>query len=557
MIILTKATSIYTNPQIIKNKIMHLSKNILLAFLTISSFSIMAQPDLDSKDVEVIKDFEANLAETDKLNLNPTLAKVDTTAQRLMYQIPNRNLNVSYLPPKIRPIAIKGAKVQEKYNGYAKLGYGIPNLIYGEGAYHLIEAESYNVGLHLKHLSANNKDIAHQRFMENYAALDGTYHFSEGLAADGTISFFNDQVHFYGYDHAVDTFTKEQVRQRFNTLDLIGKVYNGKQTDEDINYEAAFNIYTFSDNFASRENAFLLNLNGSKWFAEKHLLDINVKGDFTTFKGDTDISNNIFSIAPKFTFHAEKFKFGLGANVVLHEEEFQVFPDIDATVNILGKKLTAFAGWTGDIQKNTFRSLTDYNPFLVSQPQFQNSNYQKYYGGISGTVQFVEYELQLGNKSVDGLPLYLNDLTDPKRFQVLYDTANIFYVSGLAGFDLTKDLTLNLSMTINKFDLENEKRPWHIPTTEFNVAATYKTLKDKLFLKAECYVSDAVYFKNAMGDAEQLNSLLDLSIGAEYFFTKNIGVFADINNFASNRRVRWNGYPNYGLNLYGGVSAKF
>ncbi len=536
---------------------MSLFKNILLSFLFITSFSLVAQPGLDSKDVEVIKDFEANLAETDKLNLNPTLPAVDTSAQRLMYQIPNRNLDVNYLPPKIRPIAIKGAEVQEKYNGYAKLGYGIPNMIYGEGAYHLIEEEQYNVGLHLKHVSANNKDIEHQRFMENYTAIDGSYHFNEGLAADGAISFLNDQVHFYGYDHTVDTFSRDQVKQRFNTLDLTGKIYNGKQTDADFNYEGAVNVYTISDNYASRENAFSLNLSGAKWIAEKHLLDVNLKGDFTKFKGDQDFNNNIFTIAPKFTFHGEKFKIGLGANAVLHEEEFQFSPDIDAAVNILGKKLTAFAGWTGNLQKNTFRTLTDYNPFLISQPTFQNSKYNQYYGGISGQVQILEYELQVGNKSVDGLPLYLNSMEDAKRFEVLYDTANIFYVTGLAGFDLTKGLTLNLSMTINKFDLQNEERPWHIPTTEFNVAARYKALKNKLFLKAECYISDAVYFKNDQGDAEQLNSLLDLSIGAEYFFTKNIGLFADINNFASNRRVRWNGYPNYGVNLYGGVTAKF
>lgn len=535
---------------------MYTLKNILLGLLLINSFSLFAQP-IDSKDIEVIKDFEANLAETDKLNLSPTLPKVDTSAQRLMYQIPNRNLNVNYLPPKIRPIAIKGSEVEEKYNGYTKLGYGIPNLIYGEGAYHFIDDDNYKVGLHLKHLSANNKDLEHQRFMENYAAVDGTYHFNKGLAADGSISFFNDQVHFYGYDHDVQSFTRDQVKQRFNTLELAGKVYNGEQTDADFNYEAGINSYTISDNFASRENAFELDLAGSKWIVEKHLLAIGINGDFTTFKGDTDFNNNIFTFSPKFTFHGEKFSIGLGAKAVSHDGNFEFFPDVDAAVNILGKKLTAFAGWDGDLQKNTFKSLTDYNPFLVSQPTFQNSRYIKYYGGISGQVQFTEYEFQVGYKTVDGLPLYLNDLTDARRFEVLYDTANIFYISGLAGFDLTKDLTLNLTMTINNFDLQNEERPWHIPSTEFNVAARYKALNGKLLLKAECYVSDAVYFQNDQGNAEQLNSLLDLSVGGEFFFTKNIGVFADINNFASNRRVRWNGYPNYGLNLYGGVTAKF
>lgn len=201
--------------------------------------------------------------------------------------------------------------------------------------------------------------------------------------------------------------------------------------------------------------------------------------------------------------------------------------------------------------------MTDYNPFLVSDPSFQNSKISQYYGGLSGQVQFVNYEIQMGNKSIDGLPLYLNNTTDSRRFDVLYDTAKVFYVTGIVGFELTKDLNLNVSVTFNNFDLKDEQRPWHLPTTETNIAATYKTLKNKLRLKAECYVSDAVYYKNSLDEAVKLNSLLDLSLGAEYFFTKQIGVFADVNNFASNRRVRWRNYPNYGVNLYGGITAKF
>lgn len=331
---------------------MTLTKNIFTYVFLLFAISLQAQPDdLPSEEVKVIKDFEANLEETDKINLNPTMPVVDTTSQRLMYAVPNRNLNVNYLPPKIRPIAIKANPIEKAYNGYAKLGYGTPNSPFAAAAYHFIDPAKYNIGLQVKHHSANNKDLEHQRFMENFAQVDAIYHLSQGIAAEADLSFFNDVVHFYGYDHAVESFTKDQVRQRFNTLNFAGKIYNGQQIESDFNYEVGFDAYTISDNFASRENAFLLHLGASKWFAEQHLLNVKVKADFTSFKDDATFNNNIFSMLPKFTMHGDRFKFGLGANVVLNEKEFTVFPDVDAAFNILGKKLTAFAGWKGNLEK--------------------------------------------------------------------------------------------------------------------------------------------------------------------------------------------------------------
>jgi len=46
-------------------------------------------------------------------------------------------------------------------------------------------------------------------------------------------------------------------------------------------------------------------------------------------------------------------------------------------------------------------------------------------------------------------------------------------------------------------------------------------------------------------------------LGAEYFFSKNIGAFLQVNNLANNRRQRWQNYPTLGLNALVGVTARF
>ena len=90
-----------------------------------------------------------------------------------------------------------------------------------------------------------------------------------------------------------------------------------------------------------------------------------------------------------------------------------------------------------------------------------------------------------------------------------------------------------------------------------NGTLIYTTLEDQLQVKAELFFENGVPFINSAGEADRLNSLFDISLGAEYFFTDNIGGFLQINNLANNRRERWQGYPTFGLNVLAGVSARF
>ena len=82
-------------------------------------------------------------------------------------------------------------------------------------------------------------------------------------------------------------------------------------------------------------------------------------------------------------------------------------------------------------------------------------------------------------------------------------------------------------------------------------------MEGKLTLKADIFVQNGVPFLNSEGMAQNLNALYDLSAGAEYLFTKQIGFFVQVNNILDNKRERWHHYPVYGINGFAGVSARF
>jgi hypothetical protein len=536
-------------------------KNIInIVFFLLVAVVAYAQPDLPSEEVEIIKDFEAALEESTKLVLAPELPPLDSTSRKLLYSIPSKTLNVEYLPPKIRPIAMRKDAIPPLYKGYLKLGYGIPASPYGELSYHHADPEKYEIGINALHHSANFKDLENQRFSKTDVGIDGTYYNEQGFAVSSNIGYDINQVHFYGYDHDEQTVDREQIKQQFNTFTFGAKLFNGARTEGDINYFAGFDFYRLTDNYASDENNLDIKLGITKWFNEQHELTIGITTDFTTYDDQTEKNNlNNFYLTPSFTFHGDAFKVKVGANLTSNEDKFKVFPDVEAAVNIVGNKLSVYAGAEGSLYKNSFKNLSDYNPFIVSRERLKvkNSSYNNFYGGIRGNLKVLDYQAQVGLKKVNDLAFFLLDPVDTLRFTTLYDTADLFYVAITLNATPVKGLEVIGTIGSNVYSINTLEKAWGLPTFEVNVGLVYTTLEDKLRIKTDLFVENGIPFINDAGEADNLNDLFDLSIGADYQIAKNFGIFFQINNLANNKRQRWENYPTYGINVLGGITARF
>ncbi len=538
-------------------------KNIKLLFVAfLFSNTLLAQDDLPSEQVEVIKDFEAHLVESEKLDLPPTLPEISAENTALNYNLPAFNMNLDYLPPSIRPIAMSTAKLPAAFDGYAKLGYGFPKSPYGEFAYRYSKASNYNMGVHLKHHSANFDNVDFQQFMENSGKVYGTYYTDNGPAFKGAFEYTNDQVYFYGFnfdERDNNTYTKEDVKQAFNKYAFQTEVFNGAQTEANLNYKGAIDASFLHDNYNTNEKNLVIDLGAKKWIEERFSFNLQGIADYTFYENiDTTHNLHNYHVKPSFGFHQDIFRLKLGANFAWGNSEFTVFPDIEASANIIGKKLAAFAGWTGDLSKNNFDFLSDFNPYILSTPEIKNTAFNHYYGGIRGRVQNVNYQIEAGYKPTKNLALYLSDFIEAKRFRVLYDDVNIINISGTITAEPIKHLQVDARLGQNIYDMKNEEKAWHLPSLEGNVGLRYKTLKDqKLHIKAEAYFADAVPYLDENIATQDLNALFDLSLGAEYFVNKNIGIFFDANNLFNNKRQRWYRYPTYGINILGGITARF
>jgi hypothetical protein len=554
-----------------RNSLMRKINKILLIAL-FSPFVAMAQKPgggVDNQSQDVVKNFDARLIDAEKINVAPILPSVDTSTKVQTYSVPNKVLTVDYQPPKMRPQSLPAQKLPPQYNGYAKLGYGFPNSPYGEAAYRFGDPSLYLIGAKIKHHSASaDKSFENQRFANTEGELNGTFYAQAGVAVDAKLDYANNSRQYYGYDHAkipLGTYTRIGTEQHFNTFSAAAKIYNSTRTVADINYAAGLTFSHLNDNFANSETDFNIIGDATKWFAEKNPLTVIIGAEFTNFAPKSEKTQDLINIylKPSFTFKTDVLSVKLGANLMSNKDIFYPMPDIEANFNLAGKALGIFAGWKGDFIKNSYKNLTNYNPFIVKDTTFSIRNTEKweYYGGVKGSVSVLTYSAQVGYSTNTNLALFAADTLDKyRRFNVIYDTVSIFNIRGAVTAHPIDRLEITGTISQNVYSAKKQKAAWGLPSLDVNVGAKY-TISQKgdqaAILKASMFVQNGVPYKVKGADFARLDPLFDISLGGEYWFAKNIGAFLDINNLLNLKRQRWQNYPNFGLNVLVGITARF
>ncbi len=536
----------------------------IFSLLLFIPFLALCQPgpgngNLESDEIQVFNDFNATLAEATRVEILPSLPKIVEGDKNLVYQIPSKKITLEYLPPKLRPLGAKKQEPDPGYNGYAKLGYGFPNSPYGELGYEYVNAEKFRVGGELKHHSANNKKIENQKFSNTSGALNGAYFLYNDHTVEGNLGYSNDQVFFYGYDPEVSSFTADQVRQSFNNFNFGAKFFNSSENRSAINYQAGLDFYTLSDNYATTETGVDLKATGTKWFGEKHPLNVTLRTDFSSFRDNGKQSLNNFFLQPNFTYHAKKFKIKAGVNLASSDDQFFFFPDAEASVNIIGNTISVFAGASGDLSKNNLRSLSQYNPFISTfeRLEVRNSSTRNYYGGVRGNLKTINYQAQIGLNQVGDLALFITDPMDSLRFMTIYDSAQIFQIKGTIEAKIGENLDVTLTAAQNIYETSTEEEAFGLPNFEATLGLRYKMMGDKLHLNANIFSQSGNWIKDEDTITDRLAGVFDISLGGEYYFMKNLGVFARVNNILGDQRQRWFRYPTYGINVLGGITARF
>lgn len=535
---------------------------------------VLAQSSLDSMTIVSVGAYKPTIMESNKMNENPTFKDSTKKLPVSGYGINSRKVATTYDVVPITPAQMVGEPLTKLYNALVKLGMGTYTTPYGELWVNNLRSKTESYGIRLKHLSsaATLKDYGYAGFSDNEISLYGKKFLKEHTLS-GNFDYARNVVHFYGYDANLFSISKDTTRQRFNLFSgNVGLIshYNSK---ERINHNVKLNYYNLFDKYGTSENN-VKATGGITTAVGNELLKVDALVDYYNYKTTIDtVNNTIVSLNPNIIATGEKYRVNIGLTAtmdVFTTSKFYFYPNIDLSYNVIDDIIIPYAGIKGGLQKNSYQTFTDNNPFVLSVLPMQNTNKKyEFFGGIRGTLSSTtSFNARAAYSNINNMAMFINDTTELYRnkFGVIYDDATLLNVHGEVSYQQREKLRISLKGDYYNYKMKNELKAWYIPQLQFTLSANYN-LRDKIVIKADLFYLDNQYYKTFTVDttvatglkpvSKQLKGIFDANIGAEYRYTKRLGFFVNFNNIANYRYYRWSNYPTQRFSLMGGLSYSF
>lgn len=557
---------------------------LLFVFVLGTTVKMVSQTVLDSMLIISVGSYKPTIVDANKIVANPTI--VDSTKKLKVngYGINNsRKVTTGYDVEPIEAAQMVGEPLTKLYNGLVKIGFGNYKTPYGEAWYNNLRSKDYAYGLRLKHLSSQTQleDYGFGGFSDNEVSLYGKKFLKEHTLS-GNFDYKRNVVHFYGYDTSkFDISDKDFTIQRFNYFGASAELKSHYTKAERYNHDVKLDFYNMQDTYKSSES----NFKASGYIQTavlKEVLKVNASVDYYNYKTISDTTNNtIITINPNFIATGEKYRASIGvtgAMDIFVKSKFYFYPNIDLSYNIADNIIVPYAGASGKLQKNSFKSITDENPFVLSDLTMNNSNHKyELYGGLKGTLSStIAYNARVSYSSIDNMALYVNDTMSvninnspqllENRFDVIYDDATLLNIRGEVSYQQREKLRINLRGEYFSYKMDLEQKAWYNPQLEFTLSANYN-LRDKIVARVDLYYIDSQFAKTLVADtssptgkkvvAQELKGVFDANIGLEYRYTKKLGFFLNFNNIANFRYYRYNNYPTQRLGFMAGLSYSF
>ena len=533
---------------------------LLLAPATLSAQTDTTVAQLPGSEVRVEKLFDARLADAERIGLTPSLPSLDTSLVPQTYEVLPVDAEVAYAAPKIRPLAIKVPPLPTPYKGFFRVGAGLPGAWLGDAGYainndrYALRADAHTYGF-----NGNFNDA--QRYAEVDAHLGGTLYATDEVAVDLDVDFGRRQYRYYGFEEARRD-TSEQLfapndRQHFNVLGFRAGVRNSAPTTPGVDYRVRVAADFLSDNFAVDERLFHVDGLARKDFTEAWYAELAADLQFVRYSGFEDQKLNIFQLQPTVGAHFDKLGLRLGVNVANEDDAFRFYPRVEATYAVR-PTLVLLAGADGGPRAQSYRNLTRYLPYLVTDPELRIAQELRVYGGVQTRVRGIDVEATAGFERVNDLALFVSDSARVYQFRPRYDSADIVFVKLEASAPLLDRLSGNLQVESRSFSLETADEPYLLPSFDAQLRLRYD-VSEKIGATGLLVAQNTlpVLTPADLETAPETGALVDFSIHGDYRFSQRFAAFAHLNNLFNNRRRMVPYYPVLGTNVMLGVTGRF
>jgi hypothetical protein len=526
---------------------------------------LMAQRDTTRKpSIDITSSYKPVLRNAVKINFSGSQLNADTARPSLAYTIPAQNLFYAYQPISLKPLAL--AQDSNLYLGsrrYVKAGFGSYSTPYLNAGVSFGDGKTSLVNLYGSYISSKG-DIKNQDYSQLNVKATGSYFMAKNEVY-GSLALRNDDYYLYGYDHKLYDFEKADIRQQFQDVTATAGFRNTVSTPYRINYNPNVQVNFFTNTDKASETNIMVNVPVEKKFGENFSLAVDFKGAFTNYttKGfipnNYSFNNNLIQFAPSLLYSKPLFSINGGITPAWNNGTYVVLPNIYFEAQLKEKVFMLQGGWVGRLTKNTYRHLTDINPYLLPVFSQENTKEIEFYGGIKASLgTHFNINAKASWISYENMPLFVNDtafdekgfiISNEKRMNNLRIHADVSYIN-------QDKFTLNAGATLNGYTgMQTHARAWNTLPLEVTAALRWWAFK-RLLLKSDLYIFGG---GNALvkGGEHAFGGGTDLSAGGEFTINKQFSVWLDANNILNDKYQRWHNYPVYGINILGGIIIHF
>jgi hypothetical protein len=550
-----------------------LSKNIYVSFAAILAiFShkdlIAQQKPFDTIQVNVITRFKPTIHDAVKLNSTPPVADSVCLSRNVKYDFVNSQYPTTYTPPQIPAMQIKGEPQETLYHSLLNAGVGNYNTLYAEYFFNSLRSHDMDYGIHLNHLSSDftTDNYGYSAYAFNNIDAYGEKFFNQHtLIADA--GFENHILHDYGYnasDYSIvdQNLTRESFDLFRGSLDYASSFRDSSLIGHDIK----LNYYNLNNNvYNATENNFDADMKFFTYFNQQR---IDLKARLNYFDDATragNISNYDILLNPYFTTNETHWDAHLGANVYFdpNDKKANIYPDLLARYHIAQDVLMIYAGIDGNETFNSYKLLSDRNPFVQDTMKLHYTYTQYHlYGGIAGSITSqLTYNASVAQSEIKNMPLFITDTLEAlkNRFTVVYDNVKVSNIHGDLDYKYKNNLSIILAGDYNIYTPTNQLKAWYNPALKISATGKY-TYQNKYIFKAEFFVVGSQYapdFTDGIVGAKTLAGYPDLNLGIEYKYNKSFTAFLNLNNIANVAYYTWDNYQMEKFNFLVGIRFGF
>lgn len=542
--------------------------------LTMPFCGIVKGQDTLSGQVVIASKYRPQVRDAKKLMVPPQLE--NPTPKTFQFLYTEKPTAFGILPgiPNVKPLAFSNPKPEKLYGNYGRFGFGNFSSPLAEISISNLRSNQWALGTQARHYSLNGKTPSRKWSETDWEGWMKYYTGTQIFTLNGQYSL-QSWRHFGLPQEMIDTLSSpDSLKHGMQSFQLDAGLEKPVQDPGKTSWSGNAAYRFMIDRYTQQEHLLLFN-GGSRFYVHDNPLGIQIKNQIASYQGGYSLQRTLTELTADYTLKDKAFKLKLGFSAYFETNgldtpngfKFYFFPQLQGEYEIQKDKILAFINLDGQRTLNTLQQFYLTNPYLRRDVFLDNHHVIRFQGGLRGRIlSKTAWYLSVGSLSWNQAPLFIQitdtvpgGFQDPyRRFQVYYRSYHDLQLRGEISHAYLTILESGLSTVFHRYTEDgNAFTPSHLPKWEARFYTRIR-LQDKIRLSVDLNAMGAR--QSAIGDLanriekyEKLKSIADISIGADYTYSKHVGLWLKIHNLTASRYQRWYQYPVTGFNFHFGL----